>query len=44
MQVLEEKIVGEHDLPDNLKKILDTFPGFVWCSSSEGSIFYIKKD
>ncbi len=43
MQVLEEKIVEEHDLPDNLKKILDTFPGFVWCGSSEGSIFYINK-
>ncbi len=43
MKSTDDKIVRETDLPENFKKILDTFPGFVWSGNSEGSIYYVNK-
>ncbi len=37
------KVDSQPDLPDDFKKILDSFPGFVWSGNSEGSIHYINK-
>ena len=37
------KVDSQPDLPDDFKKILNSFPGFVWSGNSEGSIHYINK-
>lgn len=43
MRVSEKENITALDLTDNLKDVLDTFPGFVWCANPDGSIKYYNK-
>ncbi|MFZ0453749.1 MAG: PAS domain-containing protein [Ignavibacteriaceae bacterium] len=43
MHALDKNLVKEFDLPEEVKKIIDTIPGFVWSARPDGSIVYLNQ-
>ena len=43
MQAVQESVVKESELPNELRKMIDTIPGFVWSAKPDGSVVYLSQ-